>query len=39
MLLEKELVAINPRFSKLLTSLRTAVEHDDAVLEKTVNII
>ena len=28
MLIEKELVAINPRFNKLITSLRTAVEQD-----------
>jgi hypothetical protein len=29
MLLEKGFVALNPRFSKLIISLRTAVEQDD----------
>jgi len=36
MLLEKDggYIAVNPRFDKLITSLRTAVEQNEGVLDK-----
>jgi hypothetical protein len=34
MLLEKELVAINSRFNKLITSLRTAMEQDALLVSR-----
>lgn len=34
LMLEKEYLEINPRFDKLVTSLRTAVENGEGVLDK-----
>ena len=35
MMLEKQAISIHPKFVKLVTSLRTAIENGEGVLDKT----